>query len=208
MASREQLLVTTFVDLADTLVADFDVIDFLHGLTEHAAAVSGADAVGLVLADHRGALRYMAASNPSGKSLELFQLDPNPRAPKLFLNERTHSEPGHAYCRDRERERQVSPVLRSHPVGAPHMINPEKLLASATRIYGDRMDSLWGEFLPVPKEKLIVANDMEEINLGNLSFVPINTPGHAEHHYAYVFEDICFSGDVGGVRNGRIQFFA
>jgi glyoxylase-like metal-dependent hydrolase (beta-lactamase superfamily II) len=93
-----------------------------------------------------------------------------------------------------------------HPVGAPHMINPEKLLASATRIYGDRMESLWGEFLPVPEDKLIVANDAEEIEIGNLKFVPINTPGHAEHHYAYLFEDICFTGDVGGVRIPGYQY--
>ena len=87
-----------------------------------------------------------------------------------------------------------------HPVGAPHMLNPEKLLASAARIYGDRMDSLWGEFLPVPEEKLHVVREMEEIEIGSLRFRPINTPGHAEHHYAFIFEDICFSGDVGGVR--------
>jgi glyoxylase-like metal-dependent hydrolase (beta-lactamase superfamily II) len=93
-----------------------------------------------------------------------------------------------------------------HPVGAPHMLNPEKLLASATRIYGDRMDSLWGEFLPVPEEKLVIANDKQEIRIGNLSFIPINTPGHAEHHYAYLFEDICFSGDVGGVRIPGYQY--
>src|SRR5215211_9540495 len=72
-----------------------------------------------------------------------------------------------------------------HPVGAPHMLNPEKLLASATRIYGDRMDSLWGEFLPVPESQLNVPKDGEEIAIGDLSFIPINTPGHAEHHYAY-----------------------
>ena len=87
-----------------------------------------------------------------------------------------------------------------HPVGAPHMLNPEKLLASATRIYGDRMDSLWGEFLPVPQEKLNVVREDEEITIGDLQFRAINTPGHAEHHYAYLLEDICFSGDVGGVR--------
>jgi glyoxylase-like metal-dependent hydrolase (beta-lactamase superfamily II) len=68
------------------------------------------------------------------------------------------------------------------------------------------MDSLWGEFLPVPEDKLIVANDMDEIEIGNLRFVPINTPGHAEHHYAYLFEDICFSGDVGGVRIPGYQY--
>ncbi|HLO33193.1 MAG TPA: MBL fold metallo-hydrolase [Anaerolineales bacterium] len=93
-----------------------------------------------------------------------------------------------------------------HPVGAPHMMHPEKLLASATRIYGDRMESLWGEFLPVPENQLKVPNDTEEIVIGNLRFVPINTPGHAEHHYAYLFEDICFSGDVGGVRIPGYQY--
>ena len=93
-----------------------------------------------------------------------------------------------------------------HPVGAPHMLSPEKLLASATRIYGDQMNSLWGEFLPVPEEKLHIAEDGQEIEIGELRFLPINTPGHAEHHYAYLFEDICFSGDVGGVRIPGYQY--
>lgn len=87
-----------------------------------------------------------------------------------------------------------------HPVGAPHMLNPEKLIASATRIYGDRMESLWGAFLPVPESQLVIAKDDETIEIGELRFTPIHTPGHAEHHYSYLFEDICFSGDVGGVR--------
>lgn len=87
-----------------------------------------------------------------------------------------------------------------HPNGAAHMLNPEKLIASATRIYGDRMDQLWGEFLPVEQNQLKVPQDAEEIVIGNLRFVAINTPGHAEHHYSYLFEDVCFSGDVGGVR--------
>ena len=97
-------------------------------------------------------------------------------------------------------------LIHVHPVGAPHMLNPDKLLASAARIYGDRMWSLWGEFLPVLEDKLIVPNDEEEIEIGNLRFVPINTPGHAEHHYSYIFEDICFSGDVGGVRIPGYQY--
>ncbi len=87
-----------------------------------------------------------------------------------------------------------------HPNGAAHMLNPEKLIASATRIYGDRMDTLWGEFLPVLEQQLTVPQDAEEIAIGNLRFVAVNTPGHAEHHYSYLFEDLCFSGDVGGVR--------
>ena len=93
-----------------------------------------------------------------------------------------------------------------HPVGAPHMLDPEKLLASATRIYGDRMDSLWGEFLPVPEDKLHVVREREGIVIGPLEFLPIHTPGHAGHHYAYLFEDICFSGDIGGVRIPGYQY--
>jgi GAF domain-containing protein len=73
MISTQQLT-EVFVDVADTLVADFDLIDFLHDLADHAAAISGADAVGLVLADERGELQFMAASNDPGKALELFQL--------------------------------------------------------------------------------------------------------------------------------------
>ena len=87
-----------------------------------------------------------------------------------------------------------------HPNGAAHMLNPEKLIASATRIYGDKMETLWGEFLPVAENQLTVPNDAQAIRIGNLEFIPINTPGHAEHHYSYLFEDLCFSGDVGGVR--------
>ncbi len=87
-----------------------------------------------------------------------------------------------------------------HPVGAPHLVNPERLLASASRIYGDQMYSLWGETLPVPADRLRVVNDEEEIVLGRLRFLALSTPGHAEHHHAYLFEEVCFSGDIGGVR--------
>lgn len=73
MISTEQLA-DVFVELADSLVDDYDLVDFLQNLTDHAAAVSGASSVGLLLADHHGELRFMAASNDSGKALELFQL--------------------------------------------------------------------------------------------------------------------------------------
>jgi glyoxylase-like metal-dependent hydrolase (beta-lactamase superfamily II) len=87
-----------------------------------------------------------------------------------------------------------------HPLGAPHLLNPEKLLASARRIYGDRMETLWGEFLPVPEPQLRVTTDSQEIVIGQLKFVPIHTPGHAEHHCSYLLEETLFCGDVGGVR--------
>lgn len=90
--------------------------------------------------------------------------------------------------------------IHVHPVGAPHLLDPEKLLASAARIYGDQMDTMWGEFLSVPEERLSVLQDGEEIEIEGLHFHPIDTPGHAEHHFAYLFGDVCFTGDIGGVR--------
>jgi glyoxylase-like metal-dependent hydrolase (beta-lactamase superfamily II) len=93
-----------------------------------------------------------------------------------------------------------------HPNGAPHLLNPEKLIASATRIYGDKMASLWGQILPVDGNRLRVVQDAEEIILGDLRFIALNTPGHAEHHHAYLFEDVCFTGDIGGVRIPGYQY--
>lgn len=90
--------------------------------------------------------------------------------------------------------------IHVHPVGAPHLLNPEKLLASAQRIYGADMERLWGAFLPVPPAQLIEHSDNDVIEIGGRSFTALNTPGHAEHHFAYLLEDLCFSGDVGGVR--------
>jgi glyoxylase-like metal-dependent hydrolase (beta-lactamase superfamily II) len=93
-----------------------------------------------------------------------------------------------------------------HPNGAPHMLNPEKLIASATRIYGDKMQTLWGDFLSVGAEQLTVTQDEQEIVIGNLRILPLHTPGHAEHHNCYLFEDVCFTGDVGGVRIPGYQY--
>jgi GAF domain-containing protein len=63
-----------FVEVADTLVDEFDVIDFLHHLTVHAAAICEAGAAGLMLTDQMGHLQFMAASNANGEHLELLQL--------------------------------------------------------------------------------------------------------------------------------------
>jgi glyoxylase-like metal-dependent hydrolase (beta-lactamase superfamily II) len=87
-----------------------------------------------------------------------------------------------------------------HHVGAPHLLDPTKLIASATRIYGDMMQPLWGDFLPVPAERLTILHDEDVIEIGDLRFQALDTPGHAFHHMAYLCEDTLFSGDVGGVR--------
>jgi GAF domain-containing protein len=69
-----QRIATIFVEVADTLVDEFDLIDFLHLLTDRAASLVDAAAVGIVLADPRGTLEFMAGSNENVKMLELFQL--------------------------------------------------------------------------------------------------------------------------------------
>jgi glyoxylase-like metal-dependent hydrolase (beta-lactamase superfamily II) len=87
-----------------------------------------------------------------------------------------------------------------HHVGAPHLLKPAKLLSSAARIYGDMMEELWGETLPVVPDRLNSLRDGQIIEIGGLRFRAIDTPGHANHHLAYIYKDICFSGDIGGVR--------
>jgi glyoxylase-like metal-dependent hydrolase (beta-lactamase superfamily II) len=87
-----------------------------------------------------------------------------------------------------------------HPVGAPHMLNPERLLASTRRIYGERMETTWGEFLPVPAARLHEVQDGELIRIGELDIRILHTPGHAAHHAAYLIDKTCFCGDIGGER--------
>jgi GAF domain-containing protein len=70
-----QLLSETFVELTDTMVADFDVIDFLHLLTDRSARLLDVSAVGLLLADPRRELRLVAASTEAARLLELLQLE-------------------------------------------------------------------------------------------------------------------------------------
>lgn len=87
-----------------------------------------------------------------------------------------------------------------HPVGAPHLLDPEKLLSSAKRIYGEEMDTMWGDFLPVPEEKIEILQDNQVVEIGGLCVRAIDTQGHANHHVTYLLQDTCFSGDIGGVR--------
>ena len=77
-----QLLSETFVELTDTMVAGFDVIDFLHVLTDRSVQLLGASAAGLLLADPRGELRVVAASSEAARLLELFQIQ-NDQGPCL-----------------------------------------------------------------------------------------------------------------------------
>lgn len=93
-----------------------------------------------------------------------------------------------------------------HPRGAPHMIDPRKLIASATRIYRDDMARLWGDFLAVPEAQIHTPEDGERITIGDTEFIAHHTPGHANHHIAYGYGNLVFSGDIGGVRMPNCQY--
>lgn len=94
-------------------------------------------------------------------------------------------------------------TVHVHPKGAPHLINPEKLIQSASRIYGNLMDTLWGEFKPVAEKSIHIPYDNEIISIDGYKFRLFDTPGHSDHHYSIMFEGILFSGDIGGIRIGN-----
>lgn len=89
-----------------------------------------------------------------------------------------------------------------HELGAPHMIDPSKLLASAARLWPDNLQQLFGEAVPVPMENLRILEGGETIQLGLRKIEVAYTPGHASHHVSY-FEDsegVAFVGDTTGIR--------
>lgn len=89
-----------------------------------------------------------------------------------------------------------------HAKGAPHLIDPSRLLSSAARLYGDDMDALWGEVRAVPASALVVLNGGESIAPGGHGLDVEYTPGHASHHVSYFTADrsLALVGDTAGVR--------
>jgi glyoxylase-like metal-dependent hydrolase (beta-lactamase superfamily II) len=85
-----------------------------------------------------------------------------------------------------------------HERGARHMVDPDRLLKSARQLYGDDMDRLWGEMVPVPEERIHVLHGGESLWGGE--FEVAYTPGHASHHVSFLHEGTAFVGDAGGVR--------
>ena len=89
-----------------------------------------------------------------------------------------------------------------HERGAPHMIDPAKLLASAMRLWGDQMDAVWGAFLPVPAGQVTVVTGGERLEVAGTGLKVAYTPGHAKHHVSYLDEHtgVAYVGDTAGVR--------
>ena len=90
-----------------------------------------------------------------------------------------------------------------HPFGAGHMHDPSKLVASATMIYGDQMDVLWGKMEGIPKENLVEMAHEQKLIIGEHTFTALHTPGHAKHHIAWEWGRTVFTGDVAGVKIGN-----
>jgi glyoxylase-like metal-dependent hydrolase (beta-lactamase superfamily II) len=95
-----------------------------------------------------------------------------------------------------------------HERGAPHLIDPSKLLISATRLYGDDMERFWGEILPVPPASIDAVGDSARMEIAGHSVEIAYTPGHASHHVSFFVQGpkIAFVGDTAGIcrPSGRI----
>ena len=167
----------------------------------------------------RGSQRVIAAAVLAGRD-GLVLIDPGPTSClatlEAGLRDRgqtlrdvrslllTHIHLDHAGAAGSIVERVPGVRVHVHERGAPHMIDPQKLLASATRLHGDQMDSLWGAFLPVPADRVAVLQGGERLEVAGHHLRVAYTPGHAKHHVSYLDEHsgMAYVGDTGGVRVG------
>ena len=118
---------------------------------------------------------------------------------RVFL---THVHLDHAGASGNLTELLPNATFYVHEVGYPHLVDPSKLLKSATRLYRDRMEELWGEVRRVPEDRLVKLEGGEEIEVAGGVLSAHYTPGHAYHHLAYLEPQsgTLFAGDVAGVR--------
>jgi glyoxylase-like metal-dependent hydrolase (beta-lactamase superfamily II) len=110
----------------------------------------------------------------------------------------THIHLDHAAATGAMVERWPDLEVYVHERGAPHLVDPSKLLASAGRLYGDQLEYLWGRILPVPEANVTVLQGGETV----LGMRVAYTPGHASHHVCYLHEEsgTAFVGDVAACR--------
>jgi glyoxylase-like metal-dependent hydrolase (beta-lactamase superfamily II) len=145
-------------------------------------------------------------------------IDPGPESTLAMLRERlharglsvaqldaillTHIHLDHAGASGSLVRENPKLVVYVHDLGAPHMIDPSRLLASAQRLWPDTLHQLFGDTLPVPKENLRILQGGEKLTLGTRKVEAEYTPGHASHHVTYfdAAENIAFVGDTTGVR--------
>jgi glyoxylase-like metal-dependent hydrolase (beta-lactamase superfamily II) len=168
--------------MSDSVAAEPELIDLLHlGRPK----VIGAWRVGDVIVDP-------GPSSCLGELLSTLEQHP-PRVLAL-----THIHLDHAGATGSLLRRFPDAEVWVHERGAPHLLDPGKLVNSATRLYGEDMKRLWGEVLPVPADRLRVLRGGEALRPFRVAY----TPGHASHHVSYLHEPTgcAFTGDVAGVR--------
>ena len=132
------------------------------------------------------------------RELEALEVDPE----SIELVVLTHIHLDHAGAAGWFAERGADVLV--HPLGARHLIDPSRLNASARRIYGDELDTLFGEMHPCPEDRVHAIEDRRTISFGGIDLVAIETPGHARHHHSWMLDldgmRQCFTGDVAGMR--------
>lgn len=114
----------------------------------------------------------------------------------------THVHLDHAGGAGALMSRLPNAQLVVHPRGAPHMIDPSRLIAGATAVYGEaEMARSYGEILPVPEDRVVIAEDGHTVDLAGRPLLCIDTPGHARHHYCIwdALSRSWFSGDTFGL---------
>lgn len=120
----------------------------------------------------------------------------------------THIHLDHAGAAGSFVRRHAGVQVYVHRLGAEHLARPERLLASARRLYGDAMDTLWGPLLPVPPANLHALDGGETLRLGGRTLAVAYTPGHAVHHVSYLDEatGTAYVGDTAGMRRRGVDF--
>jgi glyoxylase-like metal-dependent hydrolase (beta-lactamase superfamily II) len=116
----------------------------------------------------------------------------------------THIHLDHAGATGTIVERHPHIDVFVHERGAPHLIDPSKLLRSAGRLYGPEMDRLWGDVRPVAADRIHVLAGGETLTVAGRDISVEYTPGHASHHVSYFDRDsrVAFVGDTAGIRRG------
>jgi len=113
----------------------------------------------------------------------------------------THIHLDHAGAAGTLAQRLPHLQIYVHPIGAPHLVDPARLITSARRLYGEDLDRLLGEPVPIPGERVHAVADGDTLELGSRRLRAVDTPGHARHHHAFFDEQSgdLFTGDVAGV---------
>jgi glyoxylase-like metal-dependent hydrolase (beta-lactamase superfamily II) len=179
--------------------------------------IPGAGGASLVDLEYRGQIEYLAALLlETGDGLAVVDPGPSVSLPALLAAVRevagderalrhlllTHIHLDHGGCAGVVLDQFPSALVYVHERGAPHLVDPSRLLASATRLYGDRMGELWGDVRPCPAERVRVVRNGENLTIGGRAVAVTYTPGHAIHHAAYLDEatGLAYVGDAAGER--------